>query len=301
MCIRDRRYKGVTYGLPILGGVTVLYYNKAILDKCNVDYPTPKWNWDDFVDACLKIKEKTKGEIEPHCMAIGGGWSDLNPTFWPYFWQAGGHFLDDEDNPTKCTLNSEAGVEALQYMYDQIYKWEIVWKRDLSITHVDGVSKIFKEGKAAFMVIEPMRELIIAENPEVYDNIGVEVLPSGRRGDKYAFGAFDYLSISSISKIKDVAWEYLKFFGSPEKMLEVNKWAGCMPTRDDVPNPAPNNKGMSKQYGQIEMLRKVPPVKNCALIFDRIVKNIQRALRKEVSIKEALDDAAKYADKMMFE
>jgi len=293
---KQSSYKGKIYGIPILGGEVLLYYNKAVLDKYGASYPTPDWTWDDFKAACVKVKSGSGGKAEGF-VAPFADWPELNYTWWPFFWQAGGQFLDDEANPTKCTVNSPEGVEALQWLRDLV-DTNIIFKSDIALGRDQGI-EVFKKGAAAFLTEQPWKEVMIAEAPEVYSNLGVQPMISGKAG-RYTFGAFDYLSLSSISKIKDLAWKYIQYFSSADNMLLYEKASMSLPTRDDVPNPAPDSMGMTLAMKYIETAKKVPPVKNGSLILSRMAKDIQGCLLGQMSAKQALDDAANYGTKQMF-
>jgi multiple sugar transport system substrate-binding protein len=292
---KQASYKGKIYGIPILGGEVLLYYNKAVLDKYGASYPTPDWTWDDFKAACEKVRDGSGGEVESF-VAPFADWPELNYTWWPFFWQAGGSFLDDEANPTKCTVNSSAGVEALQWLRDLV-DTNIISKSDIALVRDQGI-EVFKKG-AAFVTEQPWKEVMIAEAPEVYKNLGVQPMISGKAG-KYTFGAFDYLSLSSISKDKDLAWKYIQYFTGADIMYQYEKASMSLPTRDDVPNPAPDSAGMTLAMNYIETAKKVPPVKNGSLILSRMAKDIQSCLLGQMSAKEALDDAANYGTEQMF-
>lgn len=52
-----------------------------------------------------------------------GNFPDEHVIFWSFLWQFGGEMFDKE--LTRCTANSEAGVKAMQSLYDLIFKYKV--------------------------------------------------------------------------------------------------------------------------------------------------------------------------------
>ncbi len=50
------QYDGGTYGIPKDYNTLGLFYNKDMFDEVGVQYPTNEWTWDDFINACEKLK-----------------------------------------------------------------------------------------------------------------------------------------------------------------------------------------------------------------------------------------------------
>ena len=90
--------------------------------------------WKEFMDACKKIKENT--DVQPFLQSWGGtGKGVLMTSFLPYYWQAGGEFLDDEGKPA---INNAQGLEALEFL--KSFLDEGIF--DESITAEDDIKKM---------------------------------------------------------------------------------------------------------------------------------------------------------------
>ena len=48
-------YQGVQYGVPNSFSNCVMFYNKDLFDKAEIDYPTSEWTWEDVEKASKKI------------------------------------------------------------------------------------------------------------------------------------------------------------------------------------------------------------------------------------------------------
>lgn len=108
-------YKGKRYGIPLDTHPLGLYYNKAVMDKVGLDPNKPPQTKDDYTAALEQLKGK----------GIQGSWVTPNLfTGWMMFqsllWQFGGDLYNED--VTRSTVNSEAGVEALTWMVELIKK-----------------------------------------------------------------------------------------------------------------------------------------------------------------------------------
>jgi len=146
-------FSGKLYGLPKDIGVNGLYYNKKLFDKAGLKYPDNTWKWADLLAAAQKltVRDAATGRVTQY------GWADSGQNMWDWIWQNGGTVFDVERNPTKCTINQGAALEALQYYVD------------LSIKH-----------KVAPNVAElqqtPFRDLFMSGRVAMlYDTIGAQV------------------------------------------------------------------------------------------------------------------------------
>lgn len=131
-------YKGAQYGIPWSVTPLGLYVNKDVLTQAGIDPTTIPADKASYLDALAKLK--TAG--------IQGEWVDgyvFTGTFefQSLLWQFGGDLFNDD--VTKATFNSDAGVQALTHMTDLI-------KQGYSPANVaqDGNINALIAGKTAF-------------------------------------------------------------------------------------------------------------------------------------------------------
>jgi len=131
-------YKGAQYGIPWSVTPLGLYVNKDVLKQAGIDPTTIPADKTSYMDALAKLK--TAG--------IQGEWVDgyvFTGTFefQSLLWQFGGDLFNDD--VTKATFNSDAGVQALTHMTDLI-------KQGYSPANVaqDGNINALIAGKTAF-------------------------------------------------------------------------------------------------------------------------------------------------------
>ena len=111
--LADGNYKDAQYGIPWSVTPLGLYVNKDVLKQAGLDPETIPTTKDDYLATLAKLK--TAG--------VQGEWVDgyvFTGTFEleSLIWQFGGDLFNDD--VTKATFNSDAGVQALTYMTDLI-------------------------------------------------------------------------------------------------------------------------------------------------------------------------------------
>lgn len=131
-------YEGKRYGIPLDTHPLGLYYNKAVMEDAGLDPEEPPQTRDEYMEALKELKAKD----------IQGSW--VPPSYytgWHMFtsllWQFGGELYNDD--ATRATINSDAGVEALTFMVDLV-------KDDYSPKNVaqDGDVIALQSGQNAF-------------------------------------------------------------------------------------------------------------------------------------------------------
>jgi multiple sugar transport system substrate-binding protein len=105
---------GKTWGIPKDYDTIAIAYNKDIFDQAGLEYPKDGWTWDEFVETCKTITEKT-GIYAVVCadgMQNGG-----------YLTFASGG--SDFDENGVCVLDSEEVIGAYQAMADLIWEYKV--------------------------------------------------------------------------------------------------------------------------------------------------------------------------------
>lgn len=131
-------YQENQYGIPLDIHTTLLYYNKDLLDRYNLEVPT---NRAELLNACSKMPNNN-----------AEGWGLPLSVEWPSeyiyttaLYQNGGSEYDEEGNPG---FNTEEGKAALKSMTDIIH----TYKYSPQNVNVDGDLTMFCQGKAMFHI-----------------------------------------------------------------------------------------------------------------------------------------------------
>lgn len=208
---------GEIYALPSDNSQYGLYYNKTIFDQYDathpdapLGYPHVGWTWADLRRAAQALTVYGRdGQIEQHGIAF-----DL--WAWPFLaflYQAGGQVWDNAETTT--LINSEEGVEALEYLVSLIPKNAPVRSLELAKT-ASGPDTLFKLGKVA-MLLEGCWRVPDVElhNPDL--DFAVAPLPRGRRRAVPTGSVLWGISVHS--RHKEQAWQMVKWLVSTEQSL----------------------------------------------------------------------------------
>lgn len=101
---------GKLYGLPNGTQTMVIYYNKAMFDEAQIEYPKDGWTWDEFLAAAEKL---TKEDGSVYGFGLSSSYFQLTP-----WWSTNGTALVTDD--FSPALNSPEMVEAVTFLNDMV-------------------------------------------------------------------------------------------------------------------------------------------------------------------------------------
>ncbi len=283
-------YNNKRYGIPLDMHPLGFYYNKGTMEKAGLNPDKPPQTNDEYMAALEELKGK----------GIQGHWVSPFPftgtlTFMSSLWQFGGDLYNEDT--TKATFNSDAGVKALTWMVDLVQK-------GYSPKNVsqDAEYTAFQNGDNAFMWngiwnINPFEEIDSLEwGATQLPQIGTEkgawsgshnfVIMQKRPLDPNKVNA-SKVFINWISQ-QSIAWAK----------------AGQVPARKAVRESEEfqSLKWQPKFAEEIPYVHFIPPVPGIADVqpstFDRAVNE---AVLLKTDPKPALDAAASRADQLLEE
>lgn len=185
-------YEDRVYALPFNTDTRMLYYNKTMFEEAGVDASAIK-TWDDLFAAADKLDAKFAG--------TGNYKAAFLPQIGNFGYDSiaisnGANTWDDPMNPDVCTLDSQANVEALEY----IQKWNERYGKNLVQGMLDnsgsGAQDYFISGQVAIFghtcnYIATLAKYGVDEAGQWiidYDTIEMPVGPSWKEGDARATG-----------------------------------------------------------------------------------------------------------------
>lgn len=127
----EQRWQGKLYGLPIDMGSSAIYYNKDMFDKAGLQYPNPKWTYDDILSLATKLTIDQSGK---HPNEAGfdvehvkqWGFQYDNSVYRFYNMYTGYNGAQYFDNPlTKTEINTPNGIASLQWFADLTTKHKV--------------------------------------------------------------------------------------------------------------------------------------------------------------------------------
>lgn len=100
------RYKGKTYGFPLVEGTMIFMYNQEMFEKAGLDPNTPPATWDQVYEFGQKL---TSGEQYGFALMAGPGIQSMC-TYSALLYARGGRFLDEQNRPLFTSPESEAAL-----------------------------------------------------------------------------------------------------------------------------------------------------------------------------------------------
>lgn len=199
-------YEGSVYGFPRDIGLEVLYYNKDIFDEVGVAYPDDTWTWDDFLAASEQLAViEASGQVTRYALGMEGGKYQL------WVGQNGGSILDDMRNPSRCTLDEPAAMEAIQFFAGMMN--DNLAMRDANLSQAGGDATVFANGQAAMIIQNASR---ISQFNAANLNYDVAVVPIPEGGQRSASAAGAAWVMSAAGDNKDAAWTFLTWLQSTD-------------------------------------------------------------------------------------
>ena len=278
--------QGKQYMFPIvMGNPRIFVVNVDILNQAGLS-GTPK-TWDELVSYGLTIKEKVPG-VAPFAQ----GWAQpsvgaLNVLFHPYFWQAGGEYLNSNN---EWQLNSEAGLRAAKFVHSLMHDSKIMPEAATSYDDSDIMNQ-FIEGKIAMTVLGASANKQLDDAKMNWDFTTSLV---DRRGS--TFVAADALVMLNTAKDKDLAFECMRYMTSAPVMGKFHKELAPFPpiTKDGEYLDSPRFERMYTE--DAAYFHTLPAIKGSSKVFDALYKNLQLVMLNQMDPQAALDDAVSYAE-----
>jgi multiple sugar transport system substrate-binding protein len=218
---------GKVFGLPYTALPRPgLWYNKEYFDAAGLSYPNDNWKLEDFRSAAKRLrKDDTFGATTP---------AD-NIDFEIVMHSFGGAFTNTEG--TRSMAANPESVEAMQFLYDMVYKDNSIPKQD----QMEGnFATMFGAGRIGMKIGNYWERGPLTKAFGDKYTLKSAPLPLGPKGRFIQF-VTGSLAITRTSKNPTAAFEYLKFYTGDEiNTLYVEK--GFNPAS----RPAVNNKPQFK-------------------------------------------------------
>ena len=215
---------GVCWAVPDLASARALYYNKDILDEVGVSVPE---TWADLEDVCQQIIDFYEGDIYPWGVDMTS--DEGQAAFSYYAWTNNGGFVDAEGN---WTLNSDANVEALQFVLDLVANG-YTNPNPATQTRYD-LQDMFAAGKMA-MLIAPNQLPTYITDKGGNINYGIASLPCNEGAETASTGVMDRIMAFRDDNAPDQAarnaaiGKFCEFFYATENYVPWVTMEGFLP------------------------------------------------------------------------
>jgi multiple sugar transport system substrate-binding protein len=234
-------YGGHLYGLPYYTYDQGVFYRADLFEREDIKDMYRKWTggeelkkpshlmtWDEAIKVAKFFDEVVPDDIVPYGIGLMASPANSNDEFFAMLWSIGGDVFDKDYN---IIVDNELGVKAAN-IYLQLLKH----------APPGALASSYDE-----VVAQMQRGLIAMTGPFFLDQwpnmVKTEKMVPGAKiecntpiGGRGYYGCF-VLALTSSSKNKDAAWEFLKFITGPEGQYSFAKGGGSTCRKSVLLNP----------------------------------------------------------------
>lgn len=232
----DAQWKGMVipttnfrYGMPTYVNMFVLYYNKTIFQRRGVAEPTAEWNHDIYADNLKKLTYDEGGK------QVWGGFARVDIFDRQYHVRAFGGNYVEPNSLTKMALDQEAAQKALEWEYARLWTdrtWAPIEDRNRTWQpaaqqegFAQGALSTFEDGLDKLNTVGTK----MAQGNEW----NIMHMPKGP-AQRNSLVTTDSWAMWKNTKVKDAAWELMKFITNKEFYEQQAKLVGYTPSRKSV-------------------------------------------------------------------
>ena len=294
--LKSNTIKNKLVSFPFNKSVRVQYYNKDILFQNGYDPNIPPKSWDDYRKMCkaLTLDLDGDGSLDQFGASIKiSAWKFENLLL-----QSGGEIMN-EDN-TKALFNSEAGIEALNFLTNLL----LVDKSVYLSPGYDG-QKDFTAGKIAFYEDSSV-SLAYMKRTGIDFNLGVSAIPIKDEATNIISGTNVVIFRDKKSEKEKAAWEFVKWFSEAKQTAKWSELTYYMPVRKSAFNEPglkeriASNPEIASVYEQLNYSTFEPQISEWYQTRKYLEEHvIEKVIRGILTPKEALDNAVKMIDDLL--
>ena len=275
------RWNGELTCLPQNVSSLVVYYNRDLFERYAVPEPRDAWTWREFVAAAQNLTRDEQGfrvqgqdpdrpttANPPNVAVYGVGVEPTIIRIAPFIWSVGEELVDDEERPTRFTLDSPAARSVLNEFFALRSSYGVA-PSDVEVEAEDDESR-FANGRLA-MLLSSRRSTPTFREAAKFD-WDVAPLPIHRKPAGILHS--DAYCMTRASENKDEAWKFVEFALSAEGQRIVARTGRTVPSLRDVaespafldPNAKPRNSRVFLDV--IPTIRRVPTISTWPEIED---------------------------------
>ena len=272
-----------------VGNHLCLVYNRKLV-------PEPPETMSQLLEMGKRLSYDANGDgkIDHYALA----WNYIEPYFFvPFIGGFGGWLIDDQNQPT---LNTNATVQAAQFIYDLANVYQIIPKEcDYEIANA-----LFKDGYAAMIINGPWSWATYIENKI---DIGITRIPlidaTGRWPTPMVSPMGYSMNVNLKGEQLQITLELLRYLTSPEVELEFTCAAATIPSRREANRDSLvwGNQLVQSSYYQMQVGRLMPVVTEMRWIWDAMRPGYQSIFTGGKTPQQAAAEMQKLALKLIRE
>lgn len=277
--------EGRLLGLPAAASARAMVVNTDLLQKAGVAAPK---TWDELATAAKRIAALP----DTYGFGLPGKEVEVDTYFYYALWSFGGEIIQDG----KSGLSSPAAIRAAT-AYASLIADKATEPSPTAQSRED-VFKLFKEGRIGIVFTYPM---LIPQLKAEAPDLRYAVLPIPVVDKPVTYGVTDVLTLSSSSKNKETAWDFVKFMYQSKYRAEFDRAEGLLPVTVAEASDSfyKDNPDIAAFAAGLAYARFAPTVKGWSEISDITVRALQTMYLGEQTPAQAMTDAARRIDDVL--
>lgn len=276
-------YKDHLLGLVWATSTKALFYRTDLFETAGLEAPT---TWAEQLGAAVALNDPPR----VYGLGLPGAREyETDDNLFFYFWSAGGRFFDENG---KCTLNSDAGVQALQFYCDFVNKYHVT-QPEVTTWNRKQTRGLLEQGKLAMFATGPWGIEQMRKNAP---DVPFAVVPLPILKEPVTQIITDHLVLAKYSPRKDDAAQFVRFAYRDEHRLAFAK-KGILPEKKAVAQDAHFQDDPNwKVFVDVIPTGHTIPLMRWEEVGTAIREAMYQALSGRKTPKEALDELVKVVD-----
>jgi multiple sugar transport system substrate-binding protein len=277
-------HQGTLVCMPQNVSSLVVFYNKDLFAQEGLSEPPDEWTWDEMVAAAKPLTKDLDGDgaLDQYGLGIEASIIRLAP----FIWSNGGQVVDDEQTPTRLTVDSPEAVEAMQRFFD-LHQVHVVVPGDEEVEAQDPEAR-FMNGTMG-MVLGSRRNVPSFRTITGFD---WDVAPLPHHDSPAGILHSDAYCMARSSESKAAAWRFVEFALGPEGAPVVAQSGRTVPSLIEVaqsesfldPSQKPSRSNVF--LDTIPVIQRVPNISTWPEIEDALEGPIEAGLYTGVPAAE---------------
>lgn len=223
-------FDGQVYGYPWWAFTNALIYNKDLFKDSGLDPDNPPKTWEELRQAAEKIVKFKDGEMTQAGFLINQRLLHLTD----FLYNNGGVIIGENakgipQKPVKATFNSKPVVEALTFLHDLYYKYNVG-----SPHFTTNMYESFQAGEVGMLIeAQWLIPWTLSAAPDLNFGIAPIPTPTGKFPQIRVDSWIMVVSKKSKSEVKEYAWKFLSEYISTSQG-DMLKAALAAPTRKEL-------------------------------------------------------------------
>jgi multiple sugar transport system substrate-binding protein len=205
----------------------VVYYNEDMFEAAGVPLPEDGWNWETFTAAAQALTRDANGDGSIDQFGVV-----VEPSMYrmvSFVWGAGGEVVDDTDNPTTLTIDTQEAIEGLTRFISLGASGIGVVPSEEEVAAEDDHDRFMRGGAA--MYIQSRRPVPALREIEGF-SWNVTSLPVLNEAATVLHS--DAFCMASGTENADAVWTFMEFAGGNEGQLLLAETGRTVPSMVSV-------------------------------------------------------------------